>query len=76
MDEDKRARKGVDHLLMLQINLAVIFTVLKLTGTITWSWLWVLSPLWIGLACWLFIGVLFLFFCIIVMIINEGIENI
>lgn len=29
--------------------LGVIFVVLKLTGTITWSWLWVLSPWWISL---------------------------
>ena len=28
---------------------SIVFIVLKLTGTITWSWLWVLSPLWIGL---------------------------
>jgi len=26
--------------------LAVAFIVLKLTHTITWSWLWVLSPIW------------------------------
>lgn len=30
--------------------LTVLFIGLKLTGFITWSWLWVLSPLWIGLA--------------------------
>lgn len=29
--------------------LLVVFIVLKLTGVIAWSWLWVLSPLWIGL---------------------------
>jgi len=29
--------------------LGVVFIVLKLTGTIDWSWLWVLSPFWIGL---------------------------
>lgn len=29
--------------------LAIVFITLKLTGTITWSWLWVLSPFWIGL---------------------------
>lgn len=29
--------------------LLVIFIVLKLTGVIQWSWLWVLSPLWISL---------------------------
>lgn len=36
--------------------LLVIFIILKLTGNITWSWLWVLSPLWIGLAFWAIIG--------------------
>jgi hypothetical protein len=30
--------------------LTILFIGLKLTGYITWSWLWVLSPLWIGLA--------------------------
>jgi len=28
--------------------LTIVFIVLKLMGTITWSWLWVLSPLWIA----------------------------
>lgn len=27
--------------------LTIVFIVLKLTGVISWSWLWVLSPLWI-----------------------------
>lgn len=27
--------------------LGLIFITLKLTGHITWSWLWVLSPFWI-----------------------------
>lgn len=26
--------------------LAIVFITLKLTGYITWSWLWVLAPLW------------------------------
>lgn len=30
--------------------LTLIFIVLKLTGTINWSWVWVLSPIWITLA--------------------------
>jgi hypothetical protein len=30
--------------------LFIVFLVLKLTGTITWSWWWVTSPLWIPLA--------------------------
>ena len=29
--------------------LGVAFVVLKLCGVINWSWLWVLSPFWIGL---------------------------
>ena len=29
--------------------LTVIFVIAKLAGWITWSWLWVLAPLWIGL---------------------------
>jgi uncharacterized membrane protein len=29
--------------------LTIVFIVLKLLGVINWSWLWVLSPLWISL---------------------------
>ena len=30
--------------------LTLLFIGLKLDGVIAWSWLWVLAPLWIGLA--------------------------
>lgn len=30
-------------------TVTIVFIVLKLLGLITWSWLWVLSPLWIGM---------------------------
>ena len=30
--------------------LTILFIGLKLTGYIAWSWLWVLSPLWISTA--------------------------
>lgn len=30
--------------------LTLIFITLKLLGKISWSWLWVLSPLWIPIA--------------------------
>lgn len=42
--------------------LTIVFITLKLTGYITWSWWWVLAPLWgpaaialvvIGIALWL-----------------------
>lgn len=35
--------------------LLVAFIVLKLCGVITWSWLWVLSPLWIPIVLFLVI---------------------
>ena len=42
--------------------LTIVFIVLKLTGYITWSWLWVLSPLWISfLVALVFIVLAFLF---------------
>ena len=28
--------------------LTIVFIVLKLIGKISWSWIWVLSPLWIS----------------------------
>ena len=28
--------------------LTIVFIVLKLTGVISWSWVWVLAPIWIG----------------------------
>lgn len=30
--------------------LTIVFTTLKLTGFIDWSWWWVLSPIWITLS--------------------------
>jgi hypothetical protein len=33
--------------------LGLLFIGLKVTGHITWSWLWVLSPLWIPAAIFL-----------------------
>lgn len=38
--------------------LLILFIVLKLTNTINWSWLWVLSPLWIPVAIVVAIAVL------------------
>jgi hypothetical protein len=31
----------------------IIFTVLKLTKVLRWSWWWVLSPLWIEVFLWI-----------------------
>jgi len=35
--------------------LAVVFIVLKLVGVISWPWLWVLSPIWIGVLVFAFV---------------------
>jgi len=35
--------------------LLVLFVAFKLAGIITWSWLWVLSPIWISAAL-VFVG--------------------
>ena len=41
--------------------LTVAFVVLKLCGVIKWSWLWVLSPIWISVAIWiLFLTILYI----------------
>ena len=33
-------------------TLTIVFILLKLCGLITWSWTWVLSPLWISAILW------------------------
>jgi hypothetical protein len=33
--------------------LTILFIALKLTGYITWSWIWVLSPIWISVLVFL-----------------------
>ena len=38
--------------------LTIVFITLKLTGFIDWSWLWVLSPIWIGFLLFLVIGII------------------
>lgn len=37
--------------------LTLVFITLKLCGIIEWSWIWVLCPLWLGLAIFLSIVV-------------------
>lgn len=38
---------GVSLNLTAPFILFVVFLVLKLTGTIAWSWWWISSPMWI-----------------------------
>lgn len=46
MDNGKQASGGIGFCSLLTIA----FIVLKLCNVITWSWWWVLSPLWIPTA--------------------------
>ena len=41
---EKTKSGGIGFVGLLQIT----FIVLKLVGVISWSWVWVLSPLWIS----------------------------
>ena len=45
--------------------LTIVFIVLKLTGVIAWSWLWVLSPLWIGFGLFLLVMLVLLVIALI-----------
>lgn len=47
MDNKKVGSSTVGGLGFAEV-LTVIFIVLKLCKVINWSWIWVLSPLWIG----------------------------
>jgi len=40
--------------------LAIVFITLKLIGYITWSWWWVLGPLWMPLAVVISCGIIYL----------------
>ena len=44
-NNDSNRSGGIDFIGLLTIA----FIVLKLLGVITWSWVWVLSPIWITL---------------------------
>ena len=49
---ERYGRSGMDPI----VALALILVVLKALGLISWSWLWVLSPIWLA---FLFFAVIF-----------------
>ena len=51
--------------------LTILFIAFKLLGIITWSWLWVLSPLWIGAAIVLVVLLIIVFIAIIASVRNN-----
>ena len=66
MDNDKKVTVNFGGGLCTLLTIA--FIVLKLCGVINWSWIWVLAPLWIGLA---FIFTIAIVCIIILAIINR-----
>jgi len=46
--------------------LTLIFVTLKLVGFITWSWWWVLSPIWIDAGIFLAVSLFILLLAIVV----------
>jgi hypothetical protein len=51
--------------------LTIAFIILKLTGVISWSWLWVLAPIWIPTAIVLAV----LLVVLIVVLVKEGVKQ-
>lgn len=47
--------------------LTIAFIILKLTGVISWSWLWVLAPIWIPTAIVLAV--------LLVVLVKEGVKQ-
>ena len=48
--------------------LTILFIALKLTHVIDWSWLWVLSPIWISIA----IGIVIVIVCFVIAVIRTS----
>lgn len=48
MNNDKK--HGISAMDIFVVLLAIVFITLKLCNIIAWSWLWVLSPIWIPIA--------------------------
>ena len=46
MSNNKKTKGGCS--MSFGTVLGIVFIVLKLIGLIEWSWVWVLSPFWIG----------------------------
>lgn len=41
------------------VAITLMFTTLKLTGTVAWSWFWITAPIWIGFPTVLIITFMF-----------------
>lgn len=61
--------------LSLTTLLTIIFVILKLCGVLSWSWWWILSPLWGSIAIFIIVSALIWLFGCIAVTIEEKREN-
>lgn len=62
------------NVLALGFLLFLVFFILKVTGTVAWSWWWITAPLWVPFALGLGIlafGLLFLFAAAVIAILAD-----
>ena len=65
-DNDKDKKTYVTSGIGIPEVLTIIFVVLKLCGVINWSWLWVLSPIWISIGLALIIFIIVIIIAVII----------
>lgn len=51
---------------IIPLSLTTLFIVLKLLGIVSWSWVWIFSPIWIPIAICLVIWLLVFSFIIVI----------
>lgn len=52
--------------------LTIAFIVLKLCNIINWSWLWILSPIWISFGIWLIVATIIIITLYIYRMYHKG----
>lgn len=70
-DEEKEVTSSGIGLFGVCVILSIVFTALKLTGVISWPWLWVLCPIWIYLVTVIALTLIILFAAIILAVLED-----
>lgn len=65
MNKNWRISIDMSGIWEIAIFVFLIFLVMKITNLITWTWVWVFSPIWIAGGIWL---VLFLFLVLVMLV--------
>ena len=65
-----KLRKAVSDMGFLEL-LGIVFIILKLVGVISWSWLWVFSPIWISFILYVIILIIWLALKVIILLFER-----